>query len=60
MIHVHCQWLTWTDSMEKHSWEPLKIFWASQESEGELLGSFQGTMSKGTTDMFRMPTAHVD
>eukprot|EP00973_Karenia_brevis_P035472 4889388-Karenia_brevis.AAC.1 len=59
MTHVDCQGLTWIDSMEKHIWEPLKSFLASQESEGELLGSFQGTMSKGSQTGWR-PMAQVD
>eukprot|EP00973_Karenia_brevis_P063368 8807715-Karenia_brevis.AAC.1 len=52
MTHVDCQWLTWIESIEKHVGEPLQTSWASQENEGELLGSFQGMIFKGPQTCF--------
>eukprot|EP00973_Karenia_brevis_P014888 2032802-Karenia_brevis.AAC.1 len=46
MTHMDCQWLTWIESIVKHVWEAVQSSWASQESEGELLGTLQGTNVK--------------
>eukprot|EP00973_Karenia_brevis_P027168 3746519-Karenia_brevis.AAC.1 len=52
MTHVDRQWLTWIQSIEKFVLEPVQSSWASQESEGELWGSFQGTNLKGPQTRF--------
>eukprot|EP00973_Karenia_brevis_P068122 9477127-Karenia_brevis.AAC.1 len=38
--------------MDKHVREPVQSSWASQESAGELLGSFQDTNLKGPQTSF--------
>eukprot|EP00973_Karenia_brevis_P073212 10170853-Karenia_brevis.AAC.1 len=52
MTQVDCQGLTWRGSIVTHVGEPVQSFWATQESDVELLGNCQGTHFEGPQTCF--------